>query len=72
MRKYSGETRHKCRVRRAAVEVVSERGVSYEVGACVVCGAEVWTRLVGRDVPAEVADLLEDGGVWYVAVGGGR
>jgi len=72
MRKYSGETarKHRCKVRRADVRTEAERGVSYEVGACVVCGADVWTRITGRGVPDEVLDLVTDGGAWYVSIGG--
>lgn len=74
MRKYNGETgrKHRCRVRRSEVRVESERGVYFEVGACVVCGCDVWTRLAGRGVPVEVLDLVGDAGVWYVPVGGGK
>jgi len=77
MRKMSGSTCggrvHRCRVRRADVRVEVERGVAWEVGACIVCGADVWSRLsAGADVAREVLDLVEDGGAWYVPVEGMR
>ena len=74
MRKYSGDTerKHRCKVRRADVETVTERGVAWEKGACVVCGADVWTRLAGRGVPLEVVDLVEDARGWYVPVWGAK